>query len=143
MYRTVICKPWSLKYQSVSKVDRINCFCENKCKGRVPAVQTCTFLFRDRNSLCRLLLFPIHLKSIVGGLSEEMQYRKLLSDLTSFFLTCIFGSWSQMFQEHCVLSLFFFKHLIPFLIETRQEESLRWEKTGLKWILSTWDVFQL
>lgn len=44
----------------------------------------------------------------------------------------------------CSVTFFFFlKHLIPFLIETRQEESLRWEKTDLKWILSTWDVFQL
>lgn len=46
-----------------------------------------------------------------------------------------------MFIMFC--HFFFFKHLIPFLIETRQEESLIWEKTGLKLILSVWYVFLL
>lgn len=44
----------------------------------------------------------------------------------------------SLFQEHyvpCHFFLFnFFMHLIPLLLEARQEESLRWKKIGLEHI---------
>lgn len=137
IYSTVTCNLQSLKSESASKVERINCFCGNKCAGVVPAVQTCTFFFRDRNSLSRLLLFPIHLKSVVGGLSEEIQYQKLIFDSFSHLYFWLLESD----VPGTLCSVTFLKHLIPFPIKTRQEESSRRKKISLEQIESIWGVF--
>lgn len=94
-------------------------------------------MFRDKNSLSRLLLFPIHLKSVVGGLSEETQYQKLTFD----FFSHLYFWLLESDVPGTLCSVTFLKHLIPFPIKTRQEESSRRKKISLEQIESIWGVF--